>query len=1120
MQLLNQPYHQSDYLDFLVDRFRFSQSLAPITIADNDVKSFQRLGYITTADDKQLPVFEIHIKPHTQLARNRVQLRNLVAREIHSEDGALAVYVDEQNGQWRFSFIAIEWALTDEGIKETQTASKRFTYLLGVGAQTRTATERFSKLSKQSTLDDLKTAFAVEALNKEFYDKLYRWYERAQKQVVFPNDEGAENHTETSLIRLLTRLLFIWFLKEKKLINADLFNREKLAALIDYDKPSSFYKAILQNLFFATLNIEISKRIFRANKRFNGKNKDYGNQYRYRYHNLVKNEKKWKKLFSQTPFLNGGLFESLDRKLEEHLKDDKGNKIINAQDKQLIDNWNKNVRPEKNMLRAEGFSEHNNNPLSLKNSLFFNNENDLGLIDIFNQYQFTVEESTPLDVEVALDPELLGKVFENLLASYNPETGNQARKATGSFYTPREIVSYMVDESLKQHFKQHTRLNDAQISALFTEDQHDLTSEQIKTIITTIDSLKILDPAVGSGAFPMGILQRLVFILEKIDSENIHFKQQQIDKANELTDTQTRTTTLTNIETIFSKQNNYNAYGKKLVLIGNCIYGVDIQPIAILISQLRFFISLTIEQKTNAYKDKNFGIQPLPNLDYHFEVGNSLIGIPKDYSTQSIKDLLVAIKPLKHRFFTEANHDEKKKLKQKIDDKIKTCYQKMADAVGYTIDFDFKIDFSEMFESQNGFDIVLGNPPYIRQESIKAFKPQFQRDYRVFTGTADIYTYFYEKGFNLLSETGHLCYITSNKWMRAKYGEKLRLFFKNTAHLKQIIDFEGEQIFENATVDTNILLCGKQGDDSLHYAKQLPDEKNPLFTLPIADLSDNAYTLQAPEVLVLKKKIENIGTPLKEWDININYGIKTGFNEAFIINTAKKDELIATDPKSAEIIKPILRGRDIKAYEHHWAGLWVILAKYQSNKYVQEKYPAIYNHLLQYKEKLQKRGQCRYGGKGNQGQHHWLELDNNPSDTYLAEFEKEKIVYPIIASNPRFTYDTSRIYTNDKCFLITSNKNVLFLTAPLNSKLSFWYLKQMGSLLSSGGFEFRKIYVEQLPIPKIPSTAQQPFITLVDKILTAKAQNQDTTALETQIDKMVYQLYKLTVDEIKIIEAK
>ncbi len=1159
MNLLDQAYNQDNYLNFLAEKFNFSKNLVPIEVESNDeVNTFKQLGTVTTQDDKELPVFEIHIKPNTQLSRNRVQLRNLVAKKINAEDGALAVYVDDENNQWRFSFIAIEYRFTDDGIKEEQTASKRFTYLLGENTQTRTAKKRFGKINKQSKLKDLEQAFAVEALSKEFYDKLYKWYEKAQTQVVFPNDEQAENHSQTSLIRLLTRLLFVWFLKEKKLINPDLFDENTLKTLIDYNEPSSFYKAILQNLFFATLNRPIMGRSFRTttNGRPNKTNYLATNIYRYQSYFNGLEEDKIIALFDQAPFLNGGLFECLDREATDA-------------EKQAYDN-DKTIRPIGSAIRMEGFSDRDDNKLEFYNSLFFNgDENDLGLIDLFKQYQFTVEESTPLDVEIALDPELLGKVFENLLASYNPETGKQARKATGSFYTPREIVNYMVDESLKAYLTQSVPPNDDDnkfyqkcLTDLFTSSDKTgelakdngktlIYPEEIPKLIKAISSIKIIDPAVGSGAFPMGILQRLVALLAILDPDNKRWKEQKLAELPDLQSIEEDLKTSDKISDAKAKQkaqeilekkkqaiidsfdSQDHNYLRKLYLIENCIYGVDIQPIAIQICKLRFFISLTIEQTPNQYKNDNYGIKALPNLETKFIVSNSLLPLGEilGYGGLWEKEILEfreKLSKVRHKHFNAKTLTTKRKCRKEDKDlreqmlakltksgitpAVEASMKKVADWDLYNQNaiadwFDPKWMFG-----MDSFDIVIGNPPYIRHESIKEFKLQFQQAFSVFVGTADIYTYFYEKGVELLNDNGHLCYITSNKWMRAKYGEKLRGFFKDKTQLKQIIDFEGQQIFENATVDTNILLCGKTANTQpdFAYQKKLPDENNPLFNMVIGDLSANAYTLQAPEILALKKKIEQIGTPLKDWDIRINYGIKTGFNEAFIIDTAKRDELIAADPKSAEIIKPVLRGRDIKAYQHHWAGLWIINSHNgdKNNAPINiDDYPVIKNHLDQYYPQLEKR------------QDKGITPYNLRNCAYLAEFEKEKIVYPNMTKFLPFIYENEGVYTNQKCFIITGN-SLKYLTAYLNSKLFKCVFRDNFPELQGGTRELSKVFFEQLPIPQISKPAQQPFIALVDKILTAKQQAQDTRTLETEIDKMVYGLYSLTDEEVRIVEKK
>ena len=530
----------------------------------------------------------------------------------------------------------MEYRLDEKGVLNKQeSAPKRFTYLLGKGAKIRTAVERFSRLNKNATLGHLKTAFAVEQLNKEFYEKLFKWYENAKLRVTFPNDEKVdpETHTATSLIRLLTRLLFVWFLKEKNLVNRDFFEPGKIRQMIDCNKKSSYYKAILQNLFFATLNREIPDRSFRTTQ----KGRPTGNNYLvpnvYRYQNIFRERDKRAivRQFDKTPFLNGGLFECLDREANE------GEQQAYKKDK--------TIRNEQMAIRIDGFSDRNDNVLQVPNDLFFEkNEKQPGLITLLHQYQFTVEESTPLDSDVALDPELLGLVFENLLASYNPETRETARKQTGSYYTPREIVSYMVDESLKAYLAQtvepsdgdmecyRDRLNDLFDTLSRTGDlksengQPLLYDEEIIKMVKAVEQIKILDPAVGSGAFPMGCLQRLVQILGLIDPKNELWKQRQVDIVSKMDDSESRASAIQEIDEIFSKENRFNDFGRKLYLIQKCIYGVDIQPIACQIAKLRFFISLTIEQEPNP-DAPNLGIKPLPNLETRFVSANTLLGL-------------------------------------------------------------------------------------------------------------------------------------------------------------------------------------------------------------------------------------------------------------------------------------------------------------------------------------------------------------------------------------------------------------------------------------------------------------------------------------------------------------
>ncbi len=438
--------------------------------------------------------------------------------------------------------------------------------------------------------------------------------------MTFPKDtESEENGRNIAVIRLITRLIFIWFMKERGLVQSVLFNQSQIAKLLkdlSADK-TTYYKAILQNLFFSTLNTKSENRKYRFQDSFQGRNKDYMDHSIYRYESYFKDNETMLTVFKDIPYLNGGLFDCLDKPSK--------------------DNENQGE------IRIDGFTDKDVG-LNVPNFLFFTDLADAdlnkdygtknnkykvrGVINILSSYNFTIDENDPNDQEVALDPELLGKVFENLLASFNPETASTARKATGSYYTPREIVDYMVTQSLKKYLKTNLEESDEldnKIEQLFSNsnDTNPFNSEQTLRVVRLIDSLRIVDPAVGSGAFPMGVLNKLVFALAKLDPNNSIWKETQLKAVeSNVTDTVLSNKLRDQIEERFM-QKNFD-YGRKLYLIQKCIYGVDIQQIAVEISKLRFFISLLVDEKIDKNKE-NWGIEPLPNLDYKIMQGNSLV---------------------------------------------------------------------------------------------------------------------------------------------------------------------------------------------------------------------------------------------------------------------------------------------------------------------------------------------------------------------------------------------------------------------------------------------------------------------------------------------------------------
>ena len=858
----------------------------------------------------------------------------------------------------------------------------------------------------------------TEELNKQFYRKLFAWYEWAREEATFPTDENRVIKPEEHVIRLITRLLFIWFIKEKGLVAEALFNKSQIQDLLaedDFDNGDSYYRAVLQNLFFATLNTEIDKRKFSTVGY--STNRDFS---RYRYKDQMRDPDKLLEVFGKTPFINGGLFDCLD-------------------------SWEATGQES---YRIDCFSDNQYHKLSIPNRLFFHIEQ--GLIPLLEHYKFTVEENTPIEQEVALDPELLGRVFENLLAAYNPETGATVRKQTGSYYTPRAIVDYMVEEALVATLSQkcHPTDSDAQLwderlhylldyAQAFDDANEWFDDAEKDAVVRAISELKILDPAVGSGAFPMGMLHKLTLALRRLDPDNSRWeklqKERALQRAEIAFDTQddpTRREELIEIDETFKRYRDSD-FGRKLYLIQNSIFGIDIQPVACQIAKLRFFISLAIEQEADKDAD-NFGIKPLPNLETRFLAANTLIGLTAQrmLTSNTARDLERELGDNRERHFHATTRQRKREYQQR-DEQLRSELATELKSMGTPADDAAKIaqwdpydqnatadwfDPNWMFGVIDGFDVVVGNPPYIQlqKESGRLGNLYQDKGFDTFARTGDIYCLFYEKANQLLKNSGYVCFITSNKWMRAGYGKKLRDYFVTLTQPIQLLDM-GPDVFD-ATVDTNILLFQKIVSDAntAFVGVSLGTDFDRQTGNIARYVSDNGATMEMPTKgepwailssaeLNLKRKIEDVGISLKDWDIKINFGIKTGCNEAFIIDEFKREELINQDPKSAEIIKPLLRGKDIKKYQSNRTNLYLLFIPWHfplhkdptisgasevaENRF-KEDYPSIFNHLLEYKDRLSKRNRSETGIR-----YEWYALQRC-ANTYYSEFEKEKIVLP------------------------------------------------------------------------------------------------------------------------------
>ena len=1010
--------------------------------------------------------------------------------------------------------------------------------------------------------------FNVELLNERFYRELSNWYFWALPQVEFPADleTDDEKRRATGLIRLLTRLIFCWFLKEKNLIPEKLFHPTDLAQLLkgfdpESETSSTYYQAILQNLFFATLNQLMGKdgngkpyRLFATDEGFQKNRATYDINNLYRYEALFRDEPDAALAhFADIPFLNGGLFECLDRSEDGTDK------------KRYLDGFSRNAKKRPHVPDRLFFDSGETADLSTAyGDTKRKSERVTGLITILNRYKFTIVENTPIDQEIALDPELLGKVFENLLASYNEETKTSARKQTGSFYTPRPIVDYMVDESLKAHLTralvEKARMKEPDARAgldllfAYTEKEHAFTAAEVATLIAAIDALKILDPACGSGAFPMGVLHKLVYILGKLDPDNDRWKQTQLAKLDSAPMRE-------ELERAFADNND--DYGRKLYLIENCLYGVDIQPIAIQITKLRFFISLVCDQKTNRNKKDNHGIRPLPNLETKFVAANSLIGLPE--MTQSLLvDPRVGviekeIESLYHSHFSIQRRDQKLALQRKI----KSLRQELAKLLAESLMSPAKakhIAEWDPFDPQScadffdphwmfgrtliaGFDVVIGNPPYFKENDDK-HRFDGLRDLPCYQGKMDVWYLFVDVGLGFLKANGVLSFIATNNWVTNAGASKLRNKILKEALLVSLIDFQDYMIFESASIQTMVMLLVKAGAparyratiskakssfvredvSNLQSGTRTESENLKTFTVEISreELLDNPLLFNSEDKSSILDTIDATGgirllnseiaqgivpNPDRVNSRNIKTlgervaqqrGIQVG-DGVFVLDKAEKSAIKAAEFK---YLKPLYEPTHIEKYSRRPTDLQIIYAK--KGYFDPEEAPSIVAHLRRFKEIMEARrenqtGQIQFYNL------HW------PRDESF--FKKgEKLLVPRKCSEPIFYHTEDPAYVMLSMNVIrTLRMNMRFLSAVLNSSVVRYWLRYRGNMQGLN-FQIDAAPLLRIPIPKEPASKQSMFGSIVALIQFGHLEGESSSIapaafLEDLIDACVMESY-------------
>lgn len=1125
----NKAYNRNELVKFLWTNFLpedFIQEETPLA----NPKQFQYTQQVTRLGEcksLELVVFEVL---HSSVSDARVGLTKEAFRMLADEfcERALVFFVpQDDNSNYRFSLIEITLEQKDGSTKVQRTFSNphRYSYYLGVGVPYYTPNQYLNKTGRVVSIEDLRSRFSVEVLTKAFYQELSDWYAWAVKIVRFPNvlDDKADNEAYNSeaMIRLITRLIFVWFIKQRHLVPDEFFDERYISdhllksftpnaetTLFGKADNSYYYKGILQNLFFAMLNSPITPegKDTISERRFRKDRADYDNNKLMRHKDLFQDPQLFVDLANKyVPFLNGGLFDCLDDK-------DNGKYFDAFTDREEI--AKQLIVPDylffgedvgRNIDLSEWYGDKRKKKVSAR-----------GIIDILKRYNFTVEENTPFDQDVSLDPELLGKVFENLLASYNPETQTTARKQTGSFYTPREIVQYMVDESLVAHLKRTVGDDlEAEYRKLiqYTDEEPNLTDEQRKAILQSIYQCKVLDPACGSGAFPMGMLQQMVHILNRIDPDNKEWKDMMVKNAISETSEaylnatdEERKEMVADIERSFNENVNRPDYARKLYLIENCIYGVDIQPIAIQISKLRFFISLVVDQKTNTDPVDNFGIRPLPNLEAKFVAANTLIGLHNQtnlFVTDDIKWMQDEMKVAKHKIFGAKTVKTKRKYKERVAqlriqmvEELKRLRAVSDEDHLMLLDWDMFdqnkaakfFDPNWMFGIDGGFDIVIGNPPY--GVSIKG---EYRKEVVRCLGNVpdyEIYYFFIQAGRNLLVDNGTICYIIPNTWLFNTYARRFRETVLEKWNVIEILDCTKFKIFD-ATVLNTIITWQKSPltikRETVGYRKTAGSKSfEELITVPREQMNKK-------DVLLM----------------NQNWGLAFSLDNLTvgIVNRITQSE-ITIEKVFPEISQGLI------AYDKY---------RGQSDKIIKSRAYHSFEYREGWKKWLWGEDVKRFVLSWN-GQEYIDYCTGIANPRHPKFFTGKRLLVREITNPSIYATITCEELYNDPAIIIVKDNNLYpieVVLAILNSKLATFYHFNHSPKATKGAFP--KILVQDIkdfPLPAVTEFSKQIIIELVDKVLSAKKDNPqaNTGDLENEIDKQVYHLYNLTYDEVLLVD--
>lgn len=1097
---LDDNFNQQEFTDWIEEFLPdFSRDIRKVDVPGG----FTGVKSINTLGESGLSVRVYIIETDADPSKRKVGLAtdsfNLLKN--YASPNAIIVYYSKDAPLWRISLLTSTPIWSEGKIITKLSNPKRQSYVLGSKAKIKTPYQFLLSKGKVIDFTDLKSRFSLEVVNKEFYKEISQAFTKLVGGTVANGKSkksfdpllklpSLQDRSQTNLefaVRLIGRIIFCWFLREKRSETGHSLIPKELVSFDAVNTTQDYYHKILEPIFFEILNKPI----------------------RSRKENFIND------LFSAIPYLNGGLFSPHEDDFFNY-----------NEDKQTI--YHNMVTVPDEWLKS-----------------FF---------EVLETYNFTIDENTSFDEELSIDPEMLGRIFENLLAEINPETDESARKSTGSYYTPRIIVDYMIDESLLLYLKEKTDIGENKLRSLISYDLEDdkstpLSEDEKDKIIQALSLIKILDPACGSGAFPIGALQKIVFILQQIDQNGqLWFKKQILNTPIELRKV---------IEREFQEKNF--DYIRKLGIIRENIYGIDIQPIATEISRLRCFLTLIVDERIDDSLD-NRGIEPLPNLDFKFVTANSLINLPKiDTSQQAMFDdyeKIDELKRIRDQYFN-ASGLEREQLKTEfvmaqkrlVDQLIKEhgfmgvakaeLTQKLTNWEPFTHKSTSWFDPEWMFGIKDGFDIVIANPPYIEFKKLNSEFKKELTNYLSAKGKYDIYVLFLELASKLLRQYGVLTFINPTTFMQKDFGQSIRKLIKDNLMIIDIMDFNDFQVFSSVTNYTGIFIFQKDilspyqftyhrysnSKTKISYQDFAFSLNNPQTSDFKESLAVNSTDLNKPRWMFKSNDLDRIldkirsgSKTLKSITNSIFQGIASGKDEVFYVS---EDEINKFNLEK-QLLHPLVKGKDIKSYNISWSGTYVIYPYKQDSSVIDEltmksDYPNLYKYLLQNKQNLLGR---KYFDNSTKL---WYELWNQRQ---FSNFSKMRLIVPEISDNNNFAI-SDKYFGNTKTYHILlkdqSEENYLYTLGILNSQLINFFYKQITTPYAGGFYAYKTQFLNDLPIRQSDKLGE--IVNRVTKILelneskNTNEKNEDRLSLYKQeIDQIVYRIYELSNDEILEIE--